>query len=167
MSEEDRSYSGVDEEEEEEEEAGLKLDKEAVESTVPNEQVSLEEQEEDEEEEPTTEAIIEEEVDEEEELDEEEEPKPKLKRGQRRKKAKSRAREPESSLNLKNVEKQLEKQAEYLTKLESELQPLRRLAKSSDMHSKLIKDINNSVKQMGKQIVQIQKVIQKGKGKKK
>jgi hypothetical protein len=34
------------------------------------------------------------------------------------------------------------------------------------MHTKLIKEINSSVKQMGKQVVQIQKVIQKGKGKK-
>jgi hypothetical protein len=48
--------------------------------------------------------------------------------------------------------------------LEQELQPLRKLAKSADMQSKLTKDINNSVKQLGKQIVQIQKAIQKDKG---
>ena len=93
---------------------------------------------------------------------EEEKEKP---RPHRKKKAKSRKKEQEYSLT--NIGKQLEKQTNYLARLEEVLQPLRKLAKSSEVQSKLVKDINTSVKQMERQIVQVRKGIQKGKTKKK
>ena len=83
----------------------------------------------------------------------------------RKKKAKSRKKEQEYSLT--NIGKQLEKQANYLARLEQVLQPLRKLAKSSEVQSKLVKDVNTSIKQMERQIVQVRKGIQKGKTKKK
>lgn len=93
---------------------------------------------------------------------EEEKEKP---RPHRKKKAKSRKKEQEYSLT--NIGKRLEKQTNYLARLEQVLQPLRKLAKSSEVQSKLVKDINTSVKQMERQIVQVRKGIQKGKTKKK
>ena len=89
----------------------------------------------------------------------------KEKRPRRKKKAKSEKKEQEYSLT--NIGKQLEKQTNYLARLEEVLQPLRKLAKSSEVQSKLVKDINTSVKQMERQIVQVRKGIQKGKTKKK
>jgi hypothetical protein len=89
----------------------------------------------------------------------------KKQRPQKKKKSKSRKKEQEYSLT--NIGKQLEKQANYLARLEQVLQPLRKLAKSSEVQSKLVKDINTSVKQLERQIVQVQKAIQKGKTKKK
>ncbi len=89
----------------------------------------------------------------------------KERRPRRKKKAKSRKKEQEYSLT--NIGKQLEKQTNYLARLEEVLQPLRNLAKSSEVQSKLVKDINTSVKQMERQIVQVRKGIQKGKTKKK
>lgn len=83
----------------------------------------------------------------------------------RKKKAKSRKKEQEYSLT--NIGKQLEKQMNYLARLDQVLQPLRKLAKSSEVQSKLVKDINTSVKQMERQIVQVRKGIQKAKIKKK
>ena len=50
---------------------------------------------------------------------------------------------------------------------EQVLQPLRRLATSLDVQSKMIKGINASVKQLQRQIIQIQKTIQKGKTRRK
>ena len=164
MSEEDTSFSGIDGEEKE---GGLESDldtKGSVDSMEQPGSEQEEEEEEEEEEEPTTVvAIRDEDEDEEEELEvvEVEEPQPVSRRSQRGKRA--NVREPGPS--VANIEKQLEKQANNLTRLEQELQPLRKLAKSSDMQSKVIKDINNSVKQLGKQIIQIQKAIQKDKGK--
>jgi methyl-accepting chemotaxis protein len=99
----------------------------------------------------------------EEEVEEEEE---KVKRTQKKKKApKSKRKEQEYSIT--DIGKQIEKQTNYLARLEQILQPLRKLAKSSDVQSKLVKDINASVKQMERQIIQIQKAIQKGKTRKK
>jgi len=72
---------------------------------------------------------------------------------------------PKSSAN--NIGKQLEKQTAYLAKLEQVLQPLQKLAKRSDEQLKLIKNINASVKQTERQIIQIQKAIKKGKARKK
>jgi signal recognition particle GTPase len=90
----------------------------------------------------------------------------KVKRTQKKKKApKSRRKEQEYSIT--DIGKQIEKQTNYLARLEQILQPLRKLAKSSDVQSKLVKDINASVKQMERQIIQIQKGIQKGKTRKK
>ena len=89
----------------------------------------------------------------------------KERRPRRKKKAKSRKKEQEYSLT--KIGKQLEKQTNYLARLEEVLQPLRNLAKSSEVQSKLVKDINTSVKQMERQIVQVRKGIQKGKTKKK
>ena len=66
-----------------------------------------------------------------------------------------------------NIGKQLEKQTAYLAKLEQVLQPLQKLAKRSDEQLKLIKNINASVKQTERQVIQIQKAIKKGKARKK
>ena len=97
---------------------------------------------------------------------EEEEEEEKAKRTQKKKKApKSKRKEQEYSIT--DIGKQIEKQTNYLARLEQILQPLRKLAKSSDVQSKLVKDINASVKQMERQIIQIQKAIQKGKTRKK
>jgi hypothetical protein len=89
----------------------------------------------------------------------------KVKRTQKKKISKSRRREQE--YNIDNIGKQLEKQTNYLAKLEQVLQPLQKLGKSFDVQSKLIKNMNASVKQMERQIIQIQKAIQKGKARKK
>ena len=97
---------------------------------------------------------------------EEEEEEEKAKRTQKKKKTpKSKRKEQEYSIT--DISKQIEKQTNYLARLEQILQPLRKLAKSSDVQSKLVKDINASVKQMERQIIQIQKAIQKGKTRKK
>ena len=97
---------------------------------------------------------------------EEEEEEEKAKRTQKKKKTpKSKRKEQEYSIT--DIGKQIEKQTNYLARLEQILQPLRKLAKSSDVQSKLVKDINASVKQMERQIIQIQKAIQKGKTRKK
>jgi hypothetical protein len=82
----------------------------------------------------------------------------------KKKRAKSRRKEQEFSLT--NIGKQLEKQTNYLARLEQVIQPLRKLTKSSEVQSKLVKDINTSVKQMERQTMQVQKAIQKGKPKK-
>jgi len=96
----------------------------------------------------------------------EQEEKEKVKPIQKKKKApKSKRKEQEYSIT--DIGKQLEKQTNYLARLKQILQPLRKLAKSSDVQSKLVKDINASVKQMERQIIQIQKAIQKGKTRKK
>ena len=97
---------------------------------------------------------------------EEEEEEEKAKRTQKKKKRpKSKRKEQEYSIT--DIGKQIEKQTNYLARLEQILQPLRKLVKSSDVQSKLVKDINASVKQMERQIIQIQKAIQKGKTRKK
>ncbi len=101
-----------------------------------------------------------------EKMPEHEEEEQTVKRTQKKKKApKSKRKEQEYSIT--DIGKQIEKQTNYLARLEQILQPLRKLAKSSDVQSKLVKDINASVKQMERQIIQIQKAIQKGKTRKK
>jgi hypothetical protein len=90
------------------------------------------------------------------EREEEEERRPR-----RKKKAKSRKKEQEYSLT--NIGKQLEKQTNYLARLEQVLQTLRMIVESSGVQSKLVKDINTSVTQMERQIVQIKKSHSKGK----
>ncbi len=91
----------------------------------------------------------------------------KEKRPQKKKKASKSRRRKQQEYSLTNIGKQLEKQTNYLAKLEQVVQPLLKLAKSSEVQSKLVKDINTSVKQMARQIIQVQKVVQKGKTKKK
>jgi hypothetical protein len=98
----------------------------------------------------------------EEKIPEHHEEKEKVKRMRKKKVPQSRQ---EYSAN--NIGKQLEKQAAYLAKLEQALQPLQKLAKRSDEQLKLIKNINTSVKQTERQIIQIQKAIKKGKARKK
>ncbi|HXX97001.1 MAG TPA: hypothetical protein VEL11_07800 [Candidatus Bathyarchaeia archaeon] len=98
----------------------------------------------------------------EEKIPEHHEEKEKVKRTRKKKVPKSRQ---EHSTN--NIGKQLEKQTAYLAKLEQVLQPLQKLAKRSDEQLKLIKNINASVRQTERQIIQIQKAIKKGKARKK
>ena len=97
---------------------------------------------------------------------EEEEEEEKVKSTQKKKKA-SKSKRKEQEYSIPDIGKQIEKQTNYLARLEQILQPLRKLAKSSEVQSKLVKDINASVKQMERQIIQIQKAIQKGKARKK
>ena len=98
----------------------------------------------------------------EEKIPEHHEEKEKVKRTRKKKVPKSRQ---EHSAN--NIGKQLEKQTAYLAKLEQVLQPLEKLAKRSEEQLKLIKNINASVKQTERQVIQIQKAIKKGKARKK
>jgi hypothetical protein len=99
---------------------------------------------------------------EEKEIPEHHEEKEKVKRTRKKKVPKSRQ---EYSAN--NIGKQLEKQPAYLAKLEQVLQRMEKLAKRSDEQLKLIKNINASVKQTERQVIQIQKGIKKGKARKK
>jgi signal recognition particle GTPase len=85
----------------------------------------------------------------------------------RKKKKTPKSKRKEQEYSITDIGKQIEKQTNYLARLEQILQPLRKLVKSSDVQSKLVKDINASVKQMERQIIQIQKAIQKGKTRKK
>ena len=79
------------------------------------------------------------------------------------KRTKKKVPKSRQEYSANNIGKQLEKQTAYLAKLEQVLQPLQKLAKRSDEQIKLIKNINVSVKQMERQIIQIQKTIKKGK----
>lgn len=97
---------------------------------------------------------------------EEEEEEEKAKRTQKKKKKTPKSKRKEQEYSITDIGKQIEKQTNYLARLEQILQPLRKLVKSSDVQSKLVKDINASVKQMERQIIQIQKAIRKGKTKK-
>jgi hypothetical protein len=72
----------------------------------------------------------------------------------------------EEKLNVTGLSKQLEKQTNYLIKLEKALQPLGKLAKSSDATFRVIKEISTSVGQLEKQILQIQKIIKREKARK-
>jgi len=83
------------------------------------------------------------------------------------KRTKKKVPKSRQEYSANNIGKQLEKQTAYLAKLEQVLQPLQKLAKRSDEQIKLIKNINVSVKQMQRQIIQIQKTIKKGKTRKK
>ena len=86
---------------------------------------------------------------------------------QTKKKNVPKPRRTEEEFGITGIAKQLEKQTNYLARLEQVLQPLRRLATSLDVQSKMIKGINASVKQLQRQIIQIQKTIQKGKTRRK
>ena len=83
------------------------------------------------------------------------------------KRTKKKVPKSRQEYSANNIGKQLEKQTAYLAKLEQVLQPLQKLAKRSDEQIKLIKNINVSVKQMEREIIQIQKTIKKGKTRKK
>ena len=97
--------------------------------------------------------------------EQEEEEKVKVTQTQKKKMApKSRIKVEKS---ITGISKQLEKQTNYLARLEQVLQPLRKLGKTFDVQSKIVKEINTSVKQLERQIIQIQKAIQKGKTRKK
>ena len=96
---------------------------------------------------------------------EDEQGKEKVKQTKKKKVPKSRRKEVE--FGITGIAKQLEKQTNYLARLEQVLQPLRRLATSLYVQSKMVKRINASVKQLQRQIIQIQKTIQKGKTRRK
>ena len=77
------------------------------------------------------------------------------------KRTKKKVPKSRQEYSANNIGKQLEKQTAYLAKLEQVLQPLQKLSKRSDEQLRLIKNINVSVKQMERQIIQIQKTIKK------
>ena len=83
------------------------------------------------------------------------------------KRTKKKVPKSRQEYSANNIGKQLEKQTAYLATLEQVLHPLQKLAKRSDEQIKLIKNITVSVKQMERQIIQIQKTIKKGKTRKK
>ena len=148
---EERPYAGVQEEQNEEviqEGAEAKVEQEAMEA----EAIRSKEEEQ--------ETVAKEKVSE-----QEEEEKVKVTKTQKKKMApKSRIKDEKS---ITGISKQLEKQTNYLARLEQVLQPLRKLGKTFDVQSKIVKEINTSVKQLERQIIQIQKAIQKGKTRKK
>ena len=152
---EERPYAGVQEEQNEEviqegAEAEAKVEQEAMEAEA------IRSKEEEEQETGAKEKVSE----------QEEEEKVKVTQTQKKKMApKSRIKDEKSSIT--GISKQLEKQRNYLARLEQVLQPLRKLGKTFDVQSKIVKEINTSVKQLERQIIQIQKAIQKGKTRKK
>ena len=149
---EERPYAGVQEEQNEE------VIQEGAEAKVEQEAMGEEENRSKEEEEQET--VAKEKVSE-----QEEEEKVKVTQTQKKKMApKSRIKVEKS---ITGISKQLEKQTNYLARLEQVLQPLRKLGKTFDVQSKIVKEINTSVKQLERQIIQIQKAIQKGKTRKK
>jgi hypothetical protein len=79
------------------------------------------------------------------------------------KKNKAESKRKEGEFTIAGLSKQLEKQTNYLARLEEVLQPLRKLVKSLDVQSKVVKDINASIKQLQRQILEIQRTIQKEK----
>ena len=149
---EERPYAGVQEEQNEEviqEGAEAKVEQEAM----GEEAIRSKEEEE-------QETVAKEKVSE-----QEEEEKVKVTQTQKKKMApKSRIKVEKS---ITGISKQLEKQTNYLARLEQVLQPLRKLGKTFDVQSKIVKEINTSVKQLERQIIQIQKAIQKRKTRKK
>ncbi len=149
---EERPYAGVQEEQNEEviqEGAEAKVEQEAM----GEEAIRSKEEEE-------QETVAKEKVSE-----QEEEEKVKVTQTQKKKMApKSRIKVEKS---ITGISKQLEKQTNYLARLEQVLQPLRKLGKTFDVQSKIVKEINTSVKRLERQIIQIQKAIQKGKTRKK
>lgn len=80
----------------------------------------------------------------------------------RKKKMAPKSKRKKEKLSITGVAKQLEKQTNYLARLEQVLKPLVKLGKGLDLHSKIVKEIATSVKQLERQILQIQKTI-KGK----
>ena len=84
------------------------------------------------------------------------------KRKQSKKKTSASRRKKEES-GITSIKKQLEKQTDDLARIDQVLQPLRKLAKGLDVQSKVVKEIASSVKQLQRQMIQIQKSIQKGK----
>ena len=150
---EERPYAGVQEEQNEEviqEGAEAKVEQEAMGEEAIRSKEEEEEQE----------TVAKEKVSE-----QEEEEKVKVTKTQKKKMApKSRIKVEKS---ITGISKQLEKQTNYLARLEQVLQPLRKLGKTFDVQSKIVKEINTSVKQLERQIIQIQKAIQKGKTRKK
>jgi phage I-like protein len=151
---EERPYAGVQEEQNEEviqEGAEAKVEQEAMGEEAIRSKEEEEEQE----------TVAKEKVSE-----QEEEEKVKVTQTQKKKMAPwSRIKDEKSRIT--GISKQLEKQTYYLTRLEQVLQPLRKLGKTFDVQSKIVKEINISVKQLERQIIQIQKAIKKGKTRKK
>ena len=149
---EERPYAGVQDQNEEviQEGAEAKVEQEAMGEEAIRSKEEEEEQE----------TVAKEKVSE-----QEEEEKVKVTQTQKKKMApKSRIKVEKS---ITGISKQLEKQTNYLARLEQVLQPLRKLGKTFDVQSKIVKEINTSVKQLERQIIQIQKAIQKGKTRKK
>src|SRR5437667_6839710 len=152
---EEKPYASVQEEQNEE------VIQEGAEAKVEQEAMGEEAIRSKEEEEAEEETVAKEKVSE-----QEEEEKVKVTQTQKKKMApKSRIKDEKSSIT--GISKQLEKQTNYLARLEQVLQPLRKLGKTFDVQSKIVKEINTSVKQLERQIIQIQKAIQKGKTRKK
>lgn len=89
----------------------------------------------------------------------------KVKEPKRKKAAKSKRNVVEFGIG--GITKQVEKQTNYMARLEQVLQPLQRLATSLNVQSKMIKEINTSVKHLQREKIEIQKTIQKGKTRKK
>jgi hypothetical protein len=77
----------------------------------------------------------------------------------RKKKMAPKSKRKKEKLSINGVAKQLEKQTNYLARLELVLKPLVKLGKDLDLHSKIVKEIATSVKQLERQILQIQKTI--------
>ncbi len=77
----------------------------------------------------------------------------------RKKKMAPKSKRKKEKLSITGVAKQLEKQTNYLARLEQVLKPLVKLGKGLDLHSKIVKEIATSVKQLERQILQIQKTM--------
>jgi uncharacterized protein (DUF3084 family) len=82
-------------------------------------------------------------------------------------KKKAEPKRKEGEFSIAGISKQLEKQTNFLVRLEKVLPPLRKLVNDLDVQSKTVKEINTSTKQLQKQILKIQGAIQKGNVRKK
>ena len=77
------------------------------------------------------------------------------------KKRKKSTKAKEENRNLTNVSNQLEKQINQLTKIRSISQPLLKHLKIAGSQSRMLKEINASVKQLQRQVAQIQKAVER------
>jgi hypothetical protein len=90
---------------------------------------------------------------------------PEIRTAKEKKTPDSRRKQEESGIT--GLGKQLEKQLNYLERLEQVIQSIRRLASRLDGQLEMVKEIASSVKQLQRQIIQVQKTIQKEKTRRK
>jgi len=77
------------------------------------------------------------------------------------KKRKKSTKSKEENRNLTNISNQLEKQIHQMAKIRAMSQPLLKHLKIAGSQSRMLKEINASVKQLQRQIAQIQKAVER------
>jgi hypothetical protein len=87
--------------------------------------------------------------------------KPRRSKKAEEKKRKKSTKPKEENRNFTNVSNQLEKQINQMAKIRAMSQPLLKHLKIVGSQSRMLKEINESVKQLQRQIAQIQKAVQR------